>query len=186
MNETLRVIKSRRSIRLFKDEQIKKEELEAIVEAGLYAPSATNAQNWHFTVIQSKPMIETVNRWILEEIEKSNDARLEEIAERSHGRIFRNAPTVVIASADANDNYGAINAAAATENMLIAAESLGIGSCWIGMVRLLASGESFFMYAKKLQLPKGYAPQNGVTFGYKDSTNVPAPPRRQDSVSYIL
>lgn len=72
MNETLKSIHQRRSIRLFKDKQIKKEELDAIVEAGQYAPSANNSQTWRFTVIQRKEMIEKVNTWLLEEVEKSD------------------------------------------------------------------------------------------------------------------
>ena len=52
MRSTLDVIKERRSIRKFKPEQIKEEELQAIIEAGLYAPSAINKQSWNFTVIQ--------------------------------------------------------------------------------------------------------------------------------------
>ena len=70
MNETLKVIRNRRSIRNFMDEQIKKEELDAILEAGLYAPSGMNSQDWHFTVIQNRKMIDTVNEWILPEIKK--------------------------------------------------------------------------------------------------------------------
>ena len=61
MNEVLKAIKSRRSIRLFKEDQIGRKDLEAIVEAGLSAPSANNTQAWHFTVIQDRATIEKVN-----------------------------------------------------------------------------------------------------------------------------
>lgn len=54
MNKVLEVIKSRRSIRRYLPEQIKQNELDAIIEAGLYAPSAHNDQPWHFTVIREK------------------------------------------------------------------------------------------------------------------------------------
>jgi len=68
VNETLKVIRNRRSIRNSKDEQIKEEELAAILEAGLYAPSGMNSQDWHFTVIQNRKMIDTANEWTLPEI----------------------------------------------------------------------------------------------------------------------
>ena len=59
-NETLKIIKKRRSIRSFKDEQIKEEELQAVLEAGLYAPNAGD-QAWHFTVIQNKELLDRLN-----------------------------------------------------------------------------------------------------------------------------
>lgn len=57
MNETLINIRNRRSARKFKNEQIKDEELNAILEAGQYAPSAMNQQSWHFTVIQNNELL---------------------------------------------------------------------------------------------------------------------------------
>jgi nitroreductase len=53
INETLKIIKQRRSIRSFKDKQIKEEELQAVLEAGMYAPNAGD-QAWHFTVVQKR------------------------------------------------------------------------------------------------------------------------------------
>ena len=61
MRSTLNVIRERRSIRKFKPEQIKEEELQAIIEAGLYAPSAINKQSWNFTVIQNKEVLDELN-----------------------------------------------------------------------------------------------------------------------------
>ena len=91
MNETLAAMHSRRSTRLFKDEQIKKDELDAIVEAGLYAPSANNSQSWHFTVIQDRTMIAKVNSWVVNEISISGTANVQEGMEKG-ASIFRNLP----------------------------------------------------------------------------------------------
>jgi nitroreductase len=60
VNETLKIIKQRRSIRSYKDEQIKEEELQTVLEAGLYAPNAGD-QAWHFTVIQNKELLGRLN-----------------------------------------------------------------------------------------------------------------------------
>jgi nitroreductase len=59
-NETLKVIRQRRSVRAYKQDQIKEEELQAILEAGQYAPNAGD-QEWHFTVIQNKEMLGRLN-----------------------------------------------------------------------------------------------------------------------------
>jgi len=184
MNKTFKVIRNRRSIRNFMDEQIKKEELDAILEAGLYAPSGMNSQDWHFTVIQNRKMIDIVNEWILLEVKKINDSRLNDAV--AQGKFFRNAPTVIIVSSDSKDPFGIVNAAAATENIMLAAESLGMGSCWIGFARYLSTSECFSEYAKQLHIPNGYAISNGITLGYKATETPPAPERKKDLVSYIL
>ena len=61
-NTVLEVIKSRRSIRRYLPEQIKDSELQAILEAGAYAPSAHNDQSWHFTVIRNRELIDHISR----------------------------------------------------------------------------------------------------------------------------
>jgi nitroreductase len=185
VNDTLRVIRSRRSIRSFNTEQLKREDVELIIAAGLYAPSASNTQNLHYTVIQNQALVEEISGWIVEEVEKSGNDYLKDLVKRSGGAIFRNAPTVIIMSSDGKDRFGVVNAAAATENMLIAAESLGIGYCWIGMIAVLAGSKNIEEYAKRLMLPVGYVLHFGVTLGYKASANPEAPERKPDLVSFI-
>lgn len=68
MNEVLKIISRRGSVRRFKPEQLAKEDVEAIVEAGPCAPSANNAQDCHFTVVQNGGMVARIEKWILEEI----------------------------------------------------------------------------------------------------------------------
>jgi nitroreductase len=187
MNEVLKTITRRRSVRRFRAEQLTRHDLDAIVAAGLCAPSANNAQDWYFTVVQNGAMCAKINRWILDEIESSGNAGLQELVMRGGGTIFRNAPTLIIVSTKKSNQSGIINAAAATENMLIAAESLGIASCWIGMISMLAGSKLADTYAKELHLPDGYMPQNGVTLGYRESPHPPdPPPRRQNLVSYFV
>ena len=171
---------------MFKDEQLILEDVDAIIEAGLYAPSANNAQDWHFTVLQNKEMIEKVNRWLLDEVKSNGNPFLQEIVKRNGGHFFRNAPTVVIVSTEKKSRFAMVNAAAATENVLLASESLGIGSCWIGSVELLAISKHVDSYAKELGLPEGYVPQFGITLGYGEGASPIAPERKKNLVSYIF
>jgi nitroreductase len=92
---------------------------------------------------------------------------------------------VIIISSDRKDNFGVINCAAATENILLAAESLGIGSCWIGMVAILAFSSNVSSYALALEAPEGYIPHIGITLGYKLPDDNPLPLRKKNLVSYI-
>lgn len=93
---------------------------------------------------------------------------------------------MIIVSVQQNDRFGAINAAAATENILLAAESLGIASCWVGTVSILAISSNILSYMRDLKIPEGYLPQNGISLGYGASEKPPAPERKKNLVSYIL
>lgn len=183
MNEVLKAIKSRRSIRKYRPEQIKQEELEMIIEAGIYAPSGHNTQPWHFTVIQDRKVIEHIN-----DVSKKVMATIEIEWIRDMGLnpdldITYRAPTLIIVSGKKDVPSSKIDCCAAVENMLIAAESLDIGSVWLGFAifGFRIEGE-----AEKINIPEGYEPYYAFVLGYKDQDSQPAGPKRNyDVVSYI-
>jgi len=185
MNEVINTILSRRSVRAFQDRQIKTEDLDAILTCATYAPSAMNTQNWHFTAIRDSAFIEKVNGRIVSEIKESGNPQLEGILERSNGKVFRNAPSVVVVSTEKGDRFGIVNASAAAQNMLLAAHSLGIGSCWIGTVGILGLSKRADYYADERKVPKGYAPCFGITLGYSASESLEAPPRIGGTVTIL-
>ena len=185
MNETLKVIRERRTTRKFKAEQIKEEELQAILEAGLYAPSAHNKPAWNFTVLQNAELIEELNIESKEAAKNFPDELLRKMANNDKFNAFYGAPTVIIVSGDNNGMMPQVDCAAAAENMLIAAESLDIGSCWNGFVSILFNSEKGVEYKSKLNLPDGYTPYYAVLLGYKDVKISNAPERKANSVQYI-
>ena len=95
MRNTLYVIKERRSIRKFKPEQIKEEELQAIVESGLYAPSAINKQSWNFTVIQNQEILAELNEATKNVARNLDNEALKRIGENEKYNCFYYAPTVI-------------------------------------------------------------------------------------------
>ena len=196
LNEVLESIKNRRSIRNYLPEQIKDKELEIILEAAVYAPTASNEQPWYFTVIQNKEFIDMMDleskKLMKQDKELMNKINLEskKLVENSsfdgletlNFNIFYQAPTVIVVSGKKSTAYSINDCCAATENMLLVAESIDIGSCWIGSSRF------FFQNSKnieKLNLPEGYEPYYAVSFGYKASNNNKAPKRNKNVVSYI-
>jgi nitroreductase len=185
MNETIKTIKNRRSVRSFKSEPIKEEELKTILEAGLYAPSAGNKQSWHFTVIRNKDIIDELNASTKEAVKKTSEERYVQLANNEKFHIFYNAPAVIIVSGEEKASMPQVDCAAATENILLAAESLGIGSCWIGFTAFLFSGDNGNKYNKELKIPAGYKPYYSIALGYKSNGNALAPERRTNTVSYI-
>ena len=184
MRNTLDVIEQRRSIRKFKPEQIKEEELQAIVESGLYAPSAINKQSWNFTVIQNQEILAELNEATKNVARNLDNEALKRIGENEKYNCFYYAPTVILVSGKDEERSKVMDCSAATQNMLIAAESLNIGSCWVELVSLAFMGPQAKELRAKLNLPEGYTPLHCVLLGYKDMEGKTAP-RKENAVQYI-
>lgn len=185
MNETLKTILNRRSIRKYKEEQIKDEELQVILEAGKFAPSAMNQQSWHFTVVQSKQMLQRINEACKAALLKSGNKNFEERAKAENFSVNHHAPTFIIVSGDqkaiAPQNDGSL----ALGNMFNAAESLNIGSCWIHVMGYLFSTEDGKALMKELGVPEGYIPVGSGAFGYKDIEQPSPAPRKEGIINII-
>ncbi len=182
MNKVLETIKNRRSIRRYLPEPLKQDELDAILEAGLYAPSAHNDQPWHFTVIRDRALLDRISRLSKELMLKSDLDWMRAMGANESYHVFHNAPVVVVVAMRKNALSPLVDCSAAIENMLLAAESLDIGSCWIGLARFWFSLKD---EVARLNLPEGYEPCYAVTFGYKGHRPAKALPRRTDAVAYI-
>lgn len=184
MNEVIKVIKNRRSVRRYQAEQIKEEELQLIVEAGLWAPSGHNDQPWHITVIQDKSLIAHMSDIANQDMVQSS---IEWVARmgKSGRNLFYNAPTVLIVSGKKEEEpmmNSVVDCSAAIQNIILTAESLNIGSCWIGLIRFFFAHED---EVEKLGLPDGYKPLYAVCLGYKMRLNGKGPKRKNGTVSYI-
>ena len=180
MSDIFEVIKNRRSVRAYKDEQIEDEQIEQILEAAIMAPTARGEAPWHFTVVQNKETLADINDSVLTILSNSGDEFLEAIAE-SRVNVMHNAPTVVFVSAKSDATNMQADCSAAIENMLLAAEGLDIGSCWLGLVAIYFSVEENL---KKLHIPEGYTPLYGVALGKKVEPNEPNP-RKDVFVNWV-
>lgn len=185
MNETLAVIKKRRSIRKYKAEQIGDAELQAIIESAVYAPNAMNQQKWHFTVIQNHETLDRIADIINQNLLKSNIEFFVERAKSPGFNVFYHAPTVVIVTADEKAHFVEFDCGAAAENITVAAESLNISSCVIGMSGVLFDSEKSGEIKKELGIPEGYKFIISIALGYKDIENPPVPPKNKDVINYI-
>jgi nitroreductase len=182
MNEVLKTIKKRRSVRKYQDEQIKDEELDKILESAIYAPNGSNTQSWHFTVIQNKDMINQINDGAKEVMKEIDVPWIANMARSDDFNIFHHAPTVIIVSAKKDTLTPTEDCSAATQNMLLAAESMDIGSCWIGFAKFyFLKGENM----KKFNIPEGNEVQFGVALGYKVNENPKAPTRNRNVFTYF-
>jgi len=185
MNETLKVILNRRSIRQYKAKQIADSELKQILDCALHAPNAMNQQKWHFTVIQDKVMLQKMVALIKENMINSGIDLLANRAIIPDYHTFHNAPTVILISADDRAKFVQIDCGAAAQNIALAAESLLIGSCIITSSAFLFSSEKGEEMRKKLGIFHGYSHVCAVALGYKEGANPVAPPRNESVINYI-
>lgn len=188
MNEVIEAIKNRRSIRRYAPEQIKDEELNVILEAGIYAPSGHNDQPWHFTVIQNKELLNHINIKSKELMAEATTDWIAKMGQNEKYHIFHNAPTVIIISGEESSNEELAycpmgDVSAAVQNMLLAAHSIEVSSCWVGLTSFIFQVQE---EVEKLQLPKGYRPYFAVTLGYSAMTKeIKALERRENVISFL-
>lgn len=191
-NAVLECIKSRRSVRKFKPEQIRDEELAAVLEAASWAPSGSNGQTWRFTAIQNPDVLnelaETVRRafreWTPDDDYPAKHRAV--VNSQNDGYVFfYNAPTLVILSNIPGYQNAMADCSTAIQNLFLAAASLGLGSCWVNQLRWL-QGEprvrSFLEHAAGL--PREHVICNAAAIGYP-AQNPPAPARK-DGVIHVI
>lgn len=123
MNQVYENIISRRSCRVFTNQEIPKDDLNLILKAGIYAPSGMNYQSWQFTVIRKQENIQKVAEVIKKAAGRPDNYNLY-------------APNVIVLVSNDRDNVnGLADASCAMQNMFLMAHSLGISSCWINQLR---------------------------------------------------
>jgi nitroreductase len=184
-NEVLATIKKRRSVRSFKEDQITDQELQTVLTAGFYAPTAGNQQLWHFTVIQNKELLQQLNVSAKEGAAQSDNEHLQQIVKNEKFNIFYGAPTVVLVSGREDGMAIEADCAAATQNILLAAESIGLGSCWVNLTLFAFGGDKGAQFKQQLGVPAGYKPFSSVVLGYKRIETVNVPARKENLLNYI-
>ena len=177
INETLRIIRERRSCRSYKKDPIPADILESIIEAGLWAPTGMNRQDRHFTVIRDSAILDRINTMTRTYMPEDVRARL---TERNGGNpdisVHYFAPALIILSGSES------SCALAAENICIAAQSLGIGSCILGLVTILFDNDSAL--SGDLKIPADMTPRLGVSLGYI-SNQTPEQERIRGQVTYL-
>lgn len=182
MNEVYDVIKKRRSIRSYKSDQVEKEKIDLILDAAIWAPSSHNSQPWHFTVIKNDGLGKELNEATKEVLLKSDKEVLQKLGKRPD--LFYGAPIIVVVSGLEKLRSSIVDCSAATQNMLLAAESLNLATCWNGLVTNLFLEQPDHEIIKKLQIPEGYSPFYAVTVGYPVHSQDP-PKRKGNPIQFL-
>ncbi|GHU74504.1 nitroreductase family protein [Spirochaetia bacterium] len=193
MNEIIRIIMERRTIRHYKAEQIKDEELKQIIEAGLWAPSAGGRQVTKFLICQNSEINEKIgriNRSFMPSPNKVNDHNVNEkqisIAEDATiQNAFYGAPTVITVFAADQFKYPINDASVAAENMMLTAWSLGIGSAYIGRAEETFKTEEGKNLMENNGIDSTYTARVCVCLGYPDGEIGKGKIRKEDRIYFV-
>lgn len=185
MNPVLKTIAERSSIRAYTEEKLTAEEIDILVKAGLQAPTATNRQEVHFSVLDgSSPIlaeIEAERRRLLV-LAKPDD---EEIIMKSPNNFYYGAPMVIILSAETAFHWGQLDSGIAVENISLAAQSLGLGNLIIGCIRDAMSQEKKEEFSKALGIPEGYEYTIAIAVGHRNTMKTQHTFDECKSVTYV-
>lgn len=170
MNETLRTLKTRRSVRSYLPEQVREEELKAILEAGTYAATGMGKQSPIMVVVQDKETRDYLS--------KLNAAVMGSNADPFYG-----APTVVVVLADKNRGTCVEDGSLVIGNLMNAAASLGVASCWIHRAKEVFASEEGKALLEKWGVQGEYVGVGHCILGYAKG-DIPAAKPRKDSYIY--
>ncbi len=178
VNPVLNNIMARRSIRKYLDKPVEHEKLEVIVKCGINAPSGMNRQPWVVRVVEDQKLIADVT-----EVYKQENA--EQVKrDKDFKNMFRNAPNLICVCTPANGG-GELDAGLLGENIMLAAQSMGLGTCCLGgPVRFLLSNEKCKFFLDRLDIPADYKLNYIIAIGYPDE-QPDAKPRDASKVKYI-
>jgi nitroreductase len=194
--ETEQVIFNRRSVRLFKKEQVPEFMIKRILEAGRFAPSAGNCQPWKFVVLRDQALIEDVTKtivgftklfkffleyrrpgffWLRPSAKVSIRIRHNDLAPAPFGAIsliadgklvlWHNAPTVILIFKDKRGvSNPDLDAGIAGQNMVLAAHSMGLGTCWVGFAKL--AFDYHYKWTRYFGIKYPYKFANSIAIGW--------------------
>ena len=168
-NKVLDAIKTRRSIRKYRPEQIRDEELLTVLEAGTFAPTGKNRQDPFIVAVQNEELMRRLIRMNAEIMGTESNP-------------YYDAPTIVLVFAPAvKDNKNSVqDGSLILGTMMLAAHSIGLASCWINReMEMFATGEGIEIM-KELGIPEGYIGIGAISLGYSAIPNPKALPRKEN------
>jgi nitroreductase len=180
--ELLEAIYQRRSVRTFKTQPVVRNTLQELVGVAVQAPSAMNAQPWHFTIIQKADLLDRISteaKWFLLALDEASKELRAELADPKF-HIFHGAPALILISVRGAD-WAEEDAALAAQNLMLAAHDQGLGTCWIGLAQAwLATKDG----KAAVDLPGDCTPVASIIVGHPSGIT-PQVPRKPPTIQWI-
>ena len=169
MNEVLKCLKERRSVRKYRSEQIKDSELEQILEAGTYAPTGMGMQSPIMVAVQDPETIAKLSKMKAAVMGVTSDP-------------FYGAPTVIVVLADRSRGTYVEDGSLVMGNLMNAAYSIGVDSCWIHRAKEEFESEEGKALLKKWGIKGDYVGIGHCVLGYAKDAPAPAKPRKENYI----
>ena len=169
--EALEVLRNRRAIRKYKADQIKEEELQAVLEAGMYAPTGAGTQGVQIVVVQKPEDVAAVN------------ALNAKILNNPGAQPYYGAPTILLIFETEKCFTHELDGAAVCTNMVNAAYAAGLGSCWIHRCKQMFETDEGKALLKKWGLSETLVGVASIALGYADG---PHPEPKERKADYVV
>lgn len=174
-NAVIENIMARRSIRQYKSDAVSREVLDQIMECGINAPNGQNRQSWEVRVVDDPQVMSEINATL--------DAAYPDMPNVSS--CFRGAPVMVFIARDLGYDFSAYDCGLMAENMMLSAQSLGVGSICLGSpVRFINESPQCAPILERLGFSEGYQFCLCVGLGYANEAPE-AKPRDKEKVKYV-
>ena len=160
------MIARRHSCRAFSDQPLPDDVLDAIVTAGLHAPSANNRQPWRLIVLRDKALIGEIDQAGRAMIEKTDAAAYQRIQSRGGVLLYNTPDMIIVAGEETGSAYADIDCGIVVSHLALAATALGVDSCVAAMPGLAFQGEAGAALAHKVGIPAGFHFTISLLLGY--------------------
>lgn len=177
-NQVIETIMARRSIRKYKPQQIEPEKVQQIIKCGIFAPNGRNKESWEVRVVDNPKLIAEIDS-----LYNKYTQEVTKIKAAMHHATY-GAPMIVFIAYDTTYDVSPVDCGLLGGNMLLAAQSIGIGSCCLGGIARFMNSPEATDLLKRLQLPDTHKLLYAIVFGYSDESPTPKE-RDMNKVKFI-
>lgn len=182
-NVVVETIMARRSIRNYQPQAVGRDTMNIIAQCGINAANAMNSQQWEVRLVDDPEFINGITALYVDQMK--NDPRGARMVEDpGFKNMFRNAPTVAFIAMKDSHPFTQIDCGLLAGNMLLSAQSFGVGSVCLGGPVGFMYSPAAAEYLKKLNLPEGYVIKLAIGFGYP-AESPDAKPRDAEKVKWV-
>lgn len=192
MNETVKAILSRRSVRTYSSKPVPEDVLDCVLSCGIHAPSGKNQQEIVLTAIVNPEQIEKLRILVWQEFFKMElkenqymNIAIQNARTKPDYNFTFGAPAVILSSGPAEWPNGMADSALALGNVMLAAQALGLASCYVNQLHWLSGNETVRNYLSSLCIPRAEEIYGTVVLGYSDAPQRPAPSRKEGRIRIV-
>lgn len=175
-NDVVETIMARRSIRKYKSQPVEDEKLQKILECGINAPTGMYRQSWQLRVVTDQEFLAAIDGGFTAQRQKAGKT--------GKAKAFYSAPCLIFIAYDKNYDLSQVDCGLLGENIILAAQSMGLGTCCLGQVARFMMSEDAENLLPRLEIPETHELLYAISVGYPDEAPE-AKPRDMGRVKFI-